>query len=261
MYNTTFVTLKIFALCFFDGHLVFKNCEIKQFMKLEILINRFNYFQNELLRAKAIRGSQGIFQHEIFFPGFTGNSVKHESLKSVNAPLAPVPVTVSIPIQAIKERPAIVDPSIVRSIQNRQNFAAVQPIATTLRPRTTTESDTSEELEEQAKSAYYNFGTELRDTISGNEQTRQEIREGLGLKGMYSYSDGFFRRTVHYEADENGYRVVKEEIEPVGDGEGPKFNPNGEAHVKSTLSGDYAITVDDFRLSQRQKDFIEKNNN
>ena len=28
------------------------------------------------------------------------------------------------------------------------------------------------------------------------------------VTGSYSYSDGFYRRTVNYEADENGYRVV-----------------------------------------------------
>ena len=84
---------------------------------------------------------------------------------------------------------------------------------------------------------------------------RSEQRDGLALKGMYSYSDGFFRRTVHYEADEGGYRVVKEEIEPIGDGKGPKYNPDGQAEVKSSLSGDYSITVDDFRapLSHQRK--------
>ncbi len=33
--------------------------------------------------------------------------------------------------------------------------------------------------------------------------------DGLALKGVYSYSDGFYKRTVHYVADENGYRVIK----------------------------------------------------
>lgn len=39
--------------------------------------------------------------------------------------------------------------------------------------------------------------------------TRSETREGTALTGMFSYSDGFFKRTVHYRADENGYRVTK----------------------------------------------------
>lgn len=129
---------------------------------------------------------------------------------------------------------------------------------TTFKPRTTTEPETAEELEEQAKSAHYKFGTSVHDTINDHEHIRQEVRDGLALKGMYSYSDGFFRRTVHYEADEGGYRVVKEEIEPIGDGDGPKFNPKGQAAVKSTLAGDYSITVDDFRLNKKQEQQVEK---
>lgn len=75
---------------------------------------------------------------------------------------------------------------------------------------------------------------------------------------MYSYSDGFFRRTVHYVADEGGYRVTKEEIEPVGDGNGPKFNPRGVADVKSSLAGDYSINIEDFRLNKKQEEILEK---
>jgi hypothetical protein len=78
---------------------------------------------------------------------------------------------------------------------------------------------------------------------------------------MYSYSDGFFRRTVFYKADEDGYRVTKEEIQPVGDGSGPKFNPSGKADVKSTLSGDYSINIEDFKLNRKQEDEIEKRAN
>lgn len=63
--------------------------------------------------------------------------------------------------------------------------------------------------EEQAKSAYYTFGTSVDDTINDHGITREETREGLALRGKYSYRDGFFERTIHYEADENGYRVVK----------------------------------------------------
>lgn len=67
--------------------------------------------------------------------------------------------------------------------------------------------------DEQAKSAHYTFGTNIDDKINDHSIQRQETRDGLALKGMYSYSDGFFKRTVHYEADENGYRVVKYEID------------------------------------------------
>lgn len=63
--------------------------------------------------------------------------------------------------------------------------------------------------EEQAKSAHYSFSTSIDDKINDHAIQRQETREGLALRGMYSYSDGYFKRTIHYQADENGYRVVK----------------------------------------------------
>lgn len=62
---------------------------------------------------------------------------------------------------------------------------------------------------EQARNAHYSFGTSVDDGINDHSIHRQETREGLALRGMYSYSDGFFKRTIHYKADENGYRVVK----------------------------------------------------
>jgi hypothetical protein len=71
------------------------------------------------------------------------------------------------------------------------------------------------------------------------------VRKGLALKGFYSYSDGYFKRTVHYEADQNGYRVVKEESEAIGDG--PVINPKGRAEVKSSLAGDYSVTLEDYK--------------
>ena len=62
---------------------------------------------------------------------------------------------------------------------------------------------------EQAKSAHYSFGTSVHDSINDHEITRQEERHGLDLTGMYSYSDGFYRRTVHYIAGPGGYQVIK----------------------------------------------------
>lgn len=178
----------------------------------------------------------------------------------------PIPVPAAIPLE---NQPIVVstpdeyavDPSVVRSVQNRlrsETIPTAQTTTTTLRPISTTEPETPEELHEQAKSAYYKFGTSVRDTINDLENVRHEVREGLAVNGMYSYSDGFFRRTVHYTADEDGYRVTKEEIEPIGNGEGPKFNPKGQADVKSSLSGDYAITVDDFRLNKKQEQQVEQ---
>lgn len=64
-------------------------------------------------------------------------------------------------------------------------------------------------FQKQAENAKYSFQTYFKDTINDNSQTRAEVRDGLKLKGFYSYSDGYYKRTVHYIADENGYRVVK----------------------------------------------------
>ncbi|KAJ6646002.1 hypothetical protein Bhyg_01211, partial [Pseudolycoriella hygida] len=107
------------------------------------------------------------------------------------------------------------------------------------------EAELARLLRKQAESAHYSFDSSIQDTINDHSISRQEVREGLALKGMYSYSDGFFKRTVHYEADENGYRVTKEEIDPIGDG--PQYNPGGKADVSSSLIGGYSITADDVR--------------
>lgn len=61
----------------------------------------------------------------------------------------------------------------------------------------------------QAESAKYEFASETDDTINSNFHQRQEVRDGLAVKGQYSYSDGYFKRTVHYEADDKGFRVIK----------------------------------------------------
>ncbi|KXJ70014.1 uncharacterized protein LOC109413078 [Aedes albopictus] len=104
--------------------------------------------------------------------------------------------------------------------------------------------DDDESLEEiQAKSAHYSYDSSITDTISDQTVQRQETREGLALKGMYAYSDGFYKREVHYVADDKGYRVVKEISTPIGDG--PQEDPNGKADVSSSLSGSYSITADD----------------
>lgn len=192
---------------------------------------------------KAIRErsnqQQANYQQEIIYPGFGGQDLKPILPPTIQL-LSPPP-TVAV-VQREIEQPQ----QIVRGIPSRK-VVPVSTTATTTRPTTTTEALNSEELDEQSRNAYYTFDTSVQDTINDHEHVRSEQRDGLALKGMYSYSDGFFRRTVHYEADEGGYRVVKEEIEPVGDGKGPKYNPDGQADVKSSLAGDYSITVDDFR--------------
>jgi hypothetical protein len=70
-------------------------------------------------------------------------------------------------------------------------------------------SPEEELFQKQAKNAKYFFDSALNDNIMDNTQIRQEKRDGLELSGLYSYSDGFYKRTVHYEADEHGYRVTK----------------------------------------------------
>lgn len=112
--------------------------------------------------------------------------------------------------------------------------------------------DDDKALEEfQAKSAHYSYDSSITDTISDQTVQRQETREGLALKGMYAYSDGFYKREVHYVADDKGYRVVKEISIPIGDG--PQEDPNGKADVSSSLSGSYSITADDIARPSYKK--------
>ncbi|KAF5286196.1 hypothetical protein FQA39_LY16366 [Lamprigera yunnana] len=101
---------------------------------------------------------------------------------------------------------------------------------------------------EQAANAKYSFTSQIDDSINGNQHEREEERDGLAVKGKYSYSDGYVKRTVFYEADENGYRVVKEEEEPLGNG--PQIDPNGHADVRSFVAGNalqYSITAADIQ--------------
>ena len=62
--------------------------------------------------------------------------------------------------------------------------------------------------EEQAKSAKYNFALAFDDGIMDSSQVRTESRDGLKVVGSNRYSDGFFKRIVKYEIDEEGYRVI-----------------------------------------------------
>jgi hypothetical protein len=78
-----------------------------------------------------------------------------------------------------------------------------------LRSANQPDEEEKELLRKQAQSAQYSYGSQIKDGIMDGQITRQETRDGLNVEGMYSYSDGFFMRTVHYAADENGYRVIK----------------------------------------------------
>ncbi|RZF34693.1 hypothetical protein LSTR_LSTR002775 [Laodelphax striatellus] len=120
--------------------------------------------------------------------------------------------------------------------------------------------DEDEIIRHQAENAKYSFSSAVNDGINDQQHIRQETRDGLKLAGLYSYSDGFYKRTIHYEADENGYRVVKpyltnsfqddlfsEEVEPIGNG--PNADPSGIAEVSSDVGGAslrYSISGQDF---------------
>ncbi|XP_018330739.1 uncharacterized protein LOC108740774 [Agrilus planipennis] len=88
---------------------------------------------------------------------------------------------------------------------------------------------------EQNRNARYQFNNDVDDQIQDLTQSRQETREGLKVTGKYSYSDGFVKRTVFYEADDKGYRVTATESVPLGNG--PQFNPSGTASVSMAQHG------------------------
>lgn len=84
------------------------------------------------------------------------------------------------------------------------------PSQLTSTPQPNLESQINQEdFKRQAENAKYEFSSDIQDQLSGNSHQREEVRNGLAVKGKYSYSDGYYRRTVHYEADDKGYRVVK----------------------------------------------------
>ncbi|KAL3271330.1 hypothetical protein HHI36_021818 [Cryptolaemus montrouzieri] len=87
---------------------------------------------------------------------------------------------------------------------------------------------------EQNRNAHYQFSTNIDDKISDQTQQRSEVRDGLKVEGSYSYSDGYFKRTYHYVADDKGYRIVGTEVVPL---EGPKVNLEGTASVDAAAHG------------------------
>ncbi|XP_034477369.1 larval cuticle protein A3A-like [Drosophila innubila] len=104
----------------------------------------------------------------------------------------------------------------------------------------------------QNESAQYAFNSDIDDGINDGMIKREETRDGTKVTGKYSYSDGYVMRTVHYEADENGYRVVKEEMQQIG--EGPVFNSEGQADVQGSLIGKYSIKLDKADDEKHYKD-------
>merc|ERR1712083_750196 len=108
----------------------------------------------------------------------------------------------------------------------------------------TDDYNTEELAKEQKKNAKYSFGYRIQDKIKDGFMERQEEREGLAVRGQYSYSDGYFHHSVTYVADENGYRVTNMVSEPVNGGRGPVENEYGRAIVQTLIGNvktEYAI--------------------
>lgn len=140
-------------------------------------------------------------QQTIFFPGHGNANQQFENLDSF-------PIQQQQHTQQQQQKNQIVQaPKIFPGIV--QQKATINNDEKSLRSIQREPELTDAELREQAESAHYSFESTIDDTINDHAITRQETRDGLSLNGMYSYSDGFFRRTVHYAADENGYRVLK----------------------------------------------------
>lgn len=81
----------------------------------------------------------------------------------------------------------------------------------------------------------YAFQFKVDDRIEDQTQARYEVKTGDRVEGVYSYSDGHSQRTVHYVADKDGYRIVKEDVKPL-----PGLNRNehtGEAYVAQEFDG------------------------
>ncbi|XP_017094233.2 uncharacterized protein Cpr51A isoform X1 [Drosophila bipectinata] len=122
-------------------------------------------------------------------------------------------------------------------------------------PREETEQERQdrEEAERyQNENAQYAFNSKVDDKINDGQITREEQREGGTVRGSYSYFDGFVQRRVEYIADKDGYRVLKDEMQDVGDG--PQFNPEGQADVEGSLIGKYSIKLDKTDEEKHYKD-------
>ncbi|XP_030387075.1 cuticle protein 21 [Scaptodrosophila lebanonensis] len=120
-------------------------------------------------------------------------------------------------------------------------------------PLTPEEEEDKREMERiQNESAQYSFDSNIDDGINDGTLRREETRDGTKVTGSYSYSDGYVHRTVFYEADENGYRVIKEDTKEIG--EGPQFNADGQADVEGSLIGKYSIKLDKDMEDKHYKD-------
>jgi len=110
--------------------------------------------------------------------------------------------------------------------------------------------------DDQAKNAHYSFGSAIDDGIMDHSHIRQETRDGLKVEGSYAYSDGYFKRVVNYIADENGYRIVSESVEPISE-TGPNVDlVNGKADVHTNIGGvdnQYSVSASEIPLLKNLK--------
>nr|XP_023022826.1 uncharacterized protein LOC111511051 [Leptinotarsa decemlineata] len=152
----------------------------------------------------------------------------------------PTPPVITLPVQLLPVNPA--ETRVNSSIQQWGNVRIVTPTRINVVP--IPDPLTSEQQRQQALNAKYQFSTYMDDNIKGSFLSRAEVRSGLKVKGQYEYDDGFVHRTVYYEADENGYRIVREETKP-----SIKTTPlDGTAKVQIHLDGtqvDYNIARKD----------------
>ncbi|XP_008481110.1 mediator of RNA polymerase II transcription subunit 15 [Diaphorina citri] len=181
--------------------------------------------------------------------------------------LAPAPAPAPVPVQQFSQQPQRFQPqqeqaSFEQAPVRRPAKVRLTSVTPSAAPSVSPQAQTADDLaliQEQNAAAKYSFSSQVQNGIHDNSLQREEVRDGLALKGMYAYSDGFFKRTVQYEADENGYRVVHESAEPIGNGEGPQLNLDGQAQVATDIDGashGYSITADDIvELRKRKQPF------
>ncbi|XP_046987636.1 uncharacterized protein LOC124590857 [Schistocerca americana] len=112
--------------------------------------------------------------------------------------------------------------------------AAVAAAAPAKEERALVAEQLEREALEQARNAKYSYETHIDDGIADQSQHRSEVRDGLSTRGSFSYSDGYLRRNVEYVSDEGGFKVLKDEVEPLA---GPKENPEGTASVRTVVDG------------------------
>ncbi|CAG7722199.1 unnamed protein product, partial [Allacma fusca] len=157
----------------------------------------------------------------------------------LKAPYNQQPVRIEVPKEEEAPVPQIMSNShapeeefsapVRSSVPVRQKVAA-PPTRKELEEEVMREAEEEKKVQEQNKNAKYSFAAAVDDGIMDHSHVREEQRDGSKVTGSYSYSDGYVKRTVKYVADENGYRVISEESEDIGDG--PNVDKkNGKADV------------------------------